>query len=107
MTFSINPTANKTQAMFKQMAVAQNGTGTAPAIAGGAAASAAAPVASAAASTASAAPAAVQSAASGTMVAGTGTNAAGGVCTCSCLCGTAAFPNAAVQGIGAFGGMAG
>ncbi|TVY81506.1 putative GPI-anchored cupredoxin, partial [Lachnellula suecica] len=32
MTFSINPTANKTQAMFEQMAIAQNGTGTAGAI---------------------------------------------------------------------------
>ncbi len=32
MVFSINPTANKTQEMFEQMAIAQNGTGTTAAI---------------------------------------------------------------------------
>lgn len=105
MTFSINPTANKTQAMFEQMAIAQNGTGTAGAITGGTAASVAAPPPPAA--TAAAAPAVASSASAGTMVAGTGSTGSGGACSCSCLCGVAAFPNAAVQGVGAFGGMAG
>ncbi|OAA73881.1 Cupredoxin [Cordyceps fumosorosea ARSEF 2679] len=35
MVFSINPTAEKTQAMFQQMAIAQNGTGEATPITGG------------------------------------------------------------------------
>ncbi|OAA66467.1 Cupredoxin [Niveomyces insectorum RCEF 264] len=34
MTFSINPTANKTQAMFQELAIAQNGTGAGSAITG-------------------------------------------------------------------------
>lgn len=102
MTFSINPTANKTQAMFQQMAIAQNGTGTASPITGASASAAAAPAASAASTVSSAA----SSAATG-LTAGTGTTNTGGACSCSCLCGVAAFPNAAVQGIGAFGGMSG
>lgn len=108
MTFSINPTANKTQAMFQQMAIAQNGTGTASPITGGTASSAAPPAASVTES-AAAAPAATSAAAvssSGSMVSGTG-SLSGGACECSCLCGTAAFPEAAIQGIGAFGGLSG
>lgn len=101
MTFSINPTANKTQAMFEQMAIAQNGTGTTAAIAGGSTSA----VASVAATTATAAAAASTS---GTgMVSGTGTINSGGSCECSCLCGVAAFPDASVQGIGGFGGYSG
>lgn len=103
MTFSINPTANKTQAMFQQMAVAQKGAGATAVIAGGQpAATAAAPAASAPAPVAAAPPAANAP----TMVGGTG-QMANGACACSCLCGAAAFPNAAVQGVGAFGGIAG
>jgi hypothetical protein len=41
------------------------------------------------------------------MVSGTGTTTSGGACSCACLCGVAAFPNVAVQGVGAFGGMSG
>jgi len=102
MTFSINPTANKTQAMFQAMAIAQNGTGTTAVIAGGTASTTIATTAAAAATSASA-----NSVNSGTMVSGTGTINTGGSCECSCLCGVAAFPNAAVQGIGAFGGLSG
>lgn len=103
MTFSINPTANKTQAMFQQMAVAQKGAGATAVIVGGQpAATAAAPAASAPAPVAAAPPAANAP----TMVGGTG-QMANGACACSCLCGAAAFPNAAVQGVGAFGGIAG
>ena len=97
MTFSINPTANKTQAMFQQMAISQNGTGTAGAITGGTSTTVAAPPPAATSSSSS----------SGTMVSGSGSFDTTGSCECSCLCGVAAFPNAAVQGIGGFGGYSG
>lgn len=97
MVFSINPTENKTQADFKALAIKQNGTALATAvIAGGAAKSTTVSVAAPAASTAAA----------GSMVAGSGTIVSGGACSCSCLCGVAAFPLAA-QGLGAFGGLPG
>ncbi|MCJ1239243.1 hypothetical protein MMC14_007237, partial [Varicellaria rhodocarpa] len=118
MTFSINPTAEKTQAEFMAMAIAQNGTASAPPAAVSAAAAASAPPAVASAAAAASAPPAVASAApaaasaaaappaasSGlaTVVAGTGTMN-GDSCSCSCLCGVNAFPSNA--GIGNFGGM--
>ncbi|KAH8821192.1 hypothetical protein F5884DRAFT_77758 [Xylogone sp. PMI_703] len=120
MTFSINPTAEKTQAMFEQMAIAQNGTGTTPVIAGGAAAATTASVA-AAATTAVAAPPpppaapAAPPASSGSsssssggsgMVNGSGSMNSDGSCSCSCLCGVSAFPQAN-QGVGMYGGMSG
>jgi len=109
MVFSINPTANKTQAMFKQQAIALNGTGTPSVITGGSATVAAAPAGT---TVATAAPAPPPSAATGTsgatgLTSGTGSLNSGGECECSCLCGVAAFPNPAVQGIGAIGGMSG
>lgn len=97
MTFSINPTTNKTQADFKAAAIAQNGTALATAAIVSGAASKSSTVSVAAATT---------SASSGTMVAGTGT-IQGGACSCSCLCGVAAFPNPATQGLAAFGGFSG
>ncbi|KAK0107106.1 hypothetical protein ONS95_003813 [Cadophora gregata] len=103
MTFSINPTANKTQAMFQQMAVAQKGTGAPAVIVGGQPAATAAPPAASPPPPAAAAPPAANAP---TMVGGTG-QMANGACACSCLCGAAAFPNAAIQGVGAFGGIAG
>lgn len=110
MTFSINPTANKTQAMFEQMAIAQNGTGAATPITGGT--SSAAPAAPPVASVASAAPPASSastgssgSSGSSGLTSGSGT-LSNGQCDCSCLCGVAAFPSAA-QGLNAFGGMSG
>jgi regulator of RNase E activity RraA len=103
MTFSINPTQNKTQAMFQQMAVAQNGTGTTAVIAGGSSTGAtSSAVVAGAAATSSA-----NTGTSGTLATGTGTIDGTGACQCSCLCGAAAFPNAAVQGVGAFGGIPG
>jgi hypothetical protein len=105
MTFSINPTANKTQAMFQAMAIAQNGTGTASSITGGTSS-----VTGGTASSVSIAPPAatsIVSSSSGSMVSGTGTINTGGACECACLCGTAAFPNAALQGVAAFGGLSG
>ncbi|EPE35947.1 Cupredoxin [Glarea lozoyensis ATCC 20868] len=109
MTFSINPTAEKSHAMFQQMAVAQNGTGTLAPIQGGAAAppaasaSAAPPPPAAAAPPAAAPPAAPPAA--GAMVPSVGTMQ-GGSCSCACLCGVSSFPTAA-QGINSFGGMSG
>ena len=105
MTFSINPTAEKTQAEFMAMAIAQNGTAAAaaaPPAATSAAAAAAASTPPAAASAATAPPAASSGLA--TVVAGTGTMN-GDSCSCSCLCGVNAFPPNA--GIGNFGGMGG
>ncbi|OBT65356.1 hypothetical protein VE03_04668 [Pseudogymnoascus sp. 23342-1-I1] len=104
MTFSINPTAAKSQADFMQLAIAQNGTGSVANIVGGTTsvgATAAATTAAAAAVATSAA------AAAGTdMATGTGAAGAGGSCACSCFCGVASFPLAA-QGLGARGGVSG
>ncbi|PBP22257.1 serine-threonine rich protein [Diplocarpon rosae] len=97
MTFSINPTVNKTQAMFRQMAIDQRGASATSVIVDGSSASTA-PAASTATPAASA---------GASMVGGTGSVNTAGACACSCLCGVSAFPNAAVQGIGAFGGMSG
>ncbi|TEY55711.1 hypothetical protein BOTCAL_0230g00040 [Botryotinia calthae] len=102
MVFSINPTANKTQAQFKAMAVAQNGTGIQSAIQGGTPADAAG-----SGTPPSAIASAGVAAATATVASGTGTIGADGACSCSCLCGQAAFPNAAVQGVGMFGGVSG
>ena len=104
MTFSINPTANKTQAMFKQMAIAQNGTGTAAPVTGDISTSVAA-AAPYAATTVTAVASAADGESTG-VTPGTGTLNSAGSCDCSCLCGVAAFPNAA-QGIGGYGGMSG
>ncbi|KAA8571463.1 hypothetical protein EYC84_001463 [Monilinia fructicola] len=100
MVFSINPTADKTQATFKAMAVAQNGTGATSAIQGGTPSNAGSDAAT---------PSSVASAAAAvaTVASGTGTTNAAGTCSCSCLCGQAAFPEAAVQGVGMFGGISG
>jgi plastocyanin len=105
MTFSINPTAQKTQAMFQQMAIAQNGTGTASPITGGSAV--APPAASSTVAAAAATTAAVAASAATSGIATGSGNVSNGACECSCLCGMAAFPNAAVQGVGAYGGMSG
>ncbi|RDL38047.1 uncharacterized protein BP5553_05480 [Venustampulla echinocandica] len=105
MTFSINPSANKTQAAFQQLAIAQKGEGATAAIVGGAGASGAAPAAAAPAATNAVAPPA-NAAAPANMAAGTGTNV-NGECACSCLCGPGSFPSSAVQGVGGFGGVPG
>ncbi|KAF7932794.1 uncharacterized protein EAE98_004093 [Botrytis deweyae] len=102
MVFSINPTADKTQAQFKAMAVAQNGTGTQSAIQGGSSAGGASSGTSS-----SAVASAAGAVSTATVASGTGTVGSDGTCSCSCLCGQAAFPNAAVQGVGMFGGVSG
>jgi len=103
MTFSINPTANKTQAMFQQMAIAQNGTGTPAVIVGGTASTASTATVAVAGSVATSA--STSSTSSSGLTTGSGSLDSTGACDCSCLCGEAAFPNAAVQGVGAFGGL--
>ncbi|KAI0900822.1 Cupredoxin [Annulohypoxylon nitens] len=99
MTFSINPSAAKTQAMFQQMAIAQNGTGAGSAITGNGTAAASSAVAAAPAASSAAA-------ASGSINQGSGT-IEGGACVCAVTCSTGSFPAVAAQGIGAFGGLAG
>lgn len=110
MVFSINPTANKTNAAFMAMAMAQNSTTVLPAgvnNSGMSSAIAAAVGPSAttivSASSAGAPPlAATQTA----PTVGNGTaSKTGETCSCSCLCGVAAFPAGA--GLGSFGGMSG
>lgn len=107
MTFSINPTAAKSQADFMQLAIAQNGTGEVANIVGGTTSvGAAATTAAAAAAAPVATEAAAANGAGKDMAAGTGAAGAGGACACSCFCGVSSFPLAA-QGVGATGGMAG
>ena len=105
MTFSINPTLNKTQQAFQAMAISQNGTGTTAVIAGGSATGGSSSVAVAGSAATSVANSG--SSGSGTLVTGTGSLDGTGACDCSCLCGAASFPNAAIQGVGAFGGLPG
>ncbi|KAL1894549.1 hypothetical protein Sste5346_005784 [Sporothrix stenoceras] len=122
MTFSINPTANKTQAMFQQMAIAQNGTGTGSAITGnggttvaGAAAgtttTAAAAGADSLTATLGGTAATNTAAAAGTagtgLTTGTGTVNADGSCSCAVVCNAGSFPAVQAQGVGAFGGFGG
>lgn len=112
MTFSINPTAEKSQALFQSMAIQQKGNGAPSAIVGGtppaAAPAASAPAASApAAAPPAAAPAAPAApAAGGAVTPGTGQINGAGACVCAVTCSAGSFP-AAAQGVGAFGGMAG
>ncbi|KAI1325894.1 Cupredoxin [Xylariaceae sp. FL0255] len=102
MVFSVNPTAAKTQDLFQQMAIAQNGTGTGSAITGNSTASGTTTTASSAPSVASA-----TSAASGSVQTGTGTTDSSGACVCAVTCATGSFPVAAAQGLSNFGGFSG
>ncbi|KAI1460864.1 Cupredoxin [Annulohypoxylon moriforme] len=101
MTFSINPSAAKTQAMFQAMAIQQNGTGAGSAITGNSTESASSAVAAAPAATSAAA-----AAGSGSVNQGSGT-IENGACVCAVTCSSGSFPAVAAQGIGAFGGIAG
>jgi plastocyanin len=125
MTFSINPTAEKTQAMFQSMAIAQKGKGAGSAITGGegapaagagnAASSAASPPAGGESTTLAQLPGAAGAASqtlgevaspTGSIVQGTGTVLPDGSCSCAVVVGSGAFPAVGVQGVGAYGGMA-
>ncbi|KAK0639317.1 hypothetical protein B0T16DRAFT_422929 [Cercophora newfieldiana] len=110
MTFSINPTADKTHAMFQALAIQQRGNGGGSAITGGQAAAPPAGAPPAAAPPAGSPPAAVAPGANlpAGVVTGAGTVAADGTCVCavSCQFDNSQFPVAA-QGAGAFGGVGG
>lgn len=120
MVFSINPSTDKTHAMFQALAISQKGNGGGSAITGGTP-PAAAPGAPAAAPPAPAAapPAAASSLAplpSGTapngavgtgIVTGAGTIGADGACVCAVSCSFGGGFPAAAQGAGAFGGFGG
>ncbi|KAJ2905236.1 putative serine-threonine rich protein [Zalerion maritima] len=118
MTFSINPTADKTQAMFQAMAIQQRGAGDPSAITGGEAPPGAAnpadnsTVVDPALTSLSSLPGAESTAiatATGTadVVQGTGTVLPDGSCACAVVVGSGSFPAVGAQGIGNFGGMAG
>ncbi|KAK8130210.1 GTP cyclohydrolase URC1 [Apiospora kogelbergensis] len=112
MTFSINPTAEKSQAIFQSKAIAQKGTGAPSAIVGGGAANGTAPAAPPAAAPppakGGAAPPATGGAAAGGMIQGIGQLTPGaGQCICAVTCAPGSFPAVAAQGIGAFGGVPG
>ncbi|KAI2631922.1 Cupredoxin [Hypoxylon sp. NC1633] len=106
MTFSINPSAAKTQAMFQQMAIAQNGTGTGSAITGNATESGASSAGTAAATSVATSAATAAATATGAVSMGTGL-VEGGACVCAVTCSSGSFPAVAAQGIGSFGGFAG
>lgn len=105
MVFSINPTAEKSQEKFKQMAIAQNGDGAeaAPPAAG-------TPVASpppAATPPAATPPAATPPAAGGELATpGQGVVGNDGSCHCVVSCSASGFASSG-QGIGSIGGLAG
>ncbi len=119
MTFSINPTATKTQALFQQMAISQNGTGTGSAITGngGSAGTGSSAGSSSELSTATLAslPGSGTGLATGTaslpagtgVVSGSGSLNSDGSCSCFVQCATGSFPAVQAQGLGAFGGMPG
>ena len=101
MTLAVNPTAEKTEAMFQAMAIAQNGTGSATAITGGTSNTSAPPPPGSSA-------AAAAGSASG-LTTGTGTIGTDGACQCAVMCPLARgnLPSADVQGRSNFGGMVG
>ncbi|KAF5667635.1 serine-threonine rich protein [Fusarium heterosporum] len=107
MVFSINPTAEKTHAQFKENAIKQKGDGKATPITGGEPLPPAAPAESKPAEAAppAAAPDAAKPEATG-VVPGMGTIGADGSCVCMVSCSAGGFP-AQAQGINSFGGMGG
>lgn len=107
MVFSINPSAEKTHAMFQSLAIKQKGAGAGGAITG----NGPAPDANAGASGAApslATPTGAAPALNTGIATGVGQVGADGSCVCAVQCSIGgAFPNVAVQGRGAFGGYAG
>lgn len=113
MVFSINPTAEKTQAMFQSLAIQQNGTGEGTPITGGNAGGNPPPPAQSSeappAQNTEAPPAQGEQpppAGSPEATPGQGTIGADGSCTCVVSCNAGGFP-ANAQGIGATGGFGG
>ncbi|KAI0445561.1 Cupredoxin [Xylaria telfairii] len=111
MVFSINPTAEKTQAIFQAMAIQQKGQGAGSAITGNATSSAGADeaattTAAAGGATEVAGGATETASAGGAIQTGTGQIVAG-ACVCAVTCGAGSFPAVNAQGIGNFGGVPG
>lgn len=106
MVFSINPTADKTQAMFQSLAIAQNGTGQATPITGGAGSPPANAPAVSVSSSAGVAQPTGGVGGGGAVAPGQGTVGADGSCSCVAACNVGSFP-AQNQGVGSFGGMGG
>jgi len=110
MVFSINPTAEKTHAMFQALAIQQKGNGAGGAITGNVPAPA--PDANAGASGSAAAPSlatptGAAPAVNTGVVSGVGQVGADGSCVCAVQCSFDGFPNVAVQGRDSFGGYGG
>ncbi|KAI1368939.1 Cupredoxin [Xylaria arbuscula] len=109
MVFSINPTAEKSQDIFQQMAIQQKGQGAGSAITGNATTSAIASDAassSVATATSVASDVATATGAAGSIQTGEGQLVAG-ACVCAVTCGAGSFPAVQAQGIGNFGGVPG
>lgn len=112
MTFSVNPSTEKTQAQFQEMAIQQNGKGKGSAITGGEAGSEAPPPSGGDSSQpappadgGSSSPPADGSSGGPTM--GTGKVGPDGSCTCVVQCMPGSFPAVNAQGIGSVGGLSG
>jgi len=109
MVFSINPTADKSHAKYKEFALNQGGAPPmAPSSASVAVSYTSAPPASASSPPYNAPPAPASSSTSASapyVTQGSGTLGSGGACECSCLCGVSAFPPG--TGIGMIGGLPG
>jgi len=107
MTFSINPTADKTQADFQALAIQQNGTGSTAGIVATAPAAGSTVVSIAAAATSViSAPAATDASSSSSgLTTGQGTVNSDGSCSCAVICAPNSIPNVAAQGLNSFGGM--
>ncbi|KAG5920382.1 hypothetical protein E4U42_006214 [Claviceps africana] len=118
MVFSINPTSDKTHAMFRGMAIKNSGGEAGSAITGGqqnvapvAAAPKQGPAGAPDTDASRQSPVAGQSKqadqASTSIASGKGTLGADGSCSCVASCSPGSFPAAQAQGVGAFGGMGG
>jgi plastocyanin len=107
MTFSINPSQQKSQGAFANAAIAQNGT-VASSAAPPALVASAPPASVEAATVAAAVPteSAVAPAAATGVVSGSGQQVEGEACSCSCFCGVGSFPLPG-QGAGMVGGISG
>ncbi|KAH7311680.1 hypothetical protein B0I35DRAFT_411843 [Stachybotrys elegans] len=99
MVFSVNPTAEKTHALFMAKAIEQKGNGGASPITGGDKAPPAAPAAPPAAPPAAAPPA--------EFAPGKGQVMPDGSCNCMASCSFSGFPAVGAQGVGASGGYGG
>ncbi|MCJ1388290.1 hypothetical protein MMC18_001136 [Xylographa bjoerkii] len=104
MVFSVNPTANMTEAMFIQKAMMENGTMTTTMTTVKPTTMTTMTTMMTTMTTSHATTTTTMAMATPSLVQGTGT-VVNGMCNCACLCGVNAFP--AGDGIGSFGGLSG